>query len=110
MALLYFKLTEYIKVILYSCRPSFSSSFCKILSLFLGSNFSKFNLFVSGNIDLNKMNASFYEIFVYQKLNNDDVNYIEKEFNDIMFEDGYDNLFVFPKLKEFIKTVTSEEN
>jgi hypothetical protein len=68
------------------------------------------NLFVSGNIDLNKMNASFYEIFVNQKLNNDDVNYIEKEFNDIMFEDGYDNLFVFPKFKEFVKTVTSEEN
>ena len=68
------------------------------------------SLFISGNIDLNKINASFYEIFVNEKLNNEDVNYIEKEFNNIMFEDGFDTLFVFPKFKEFIKNATSENN
>ena len=68
------------------------------------------SLFVSGNIDLNKINASFYEIFANEKLNNEDVNYVEKEFNNIMFEDGFDTLFVFPKFKEFIKNATSENN
>jgi hypothetical protein len=59
---------------------------------------------------LNKINASFYEIFANEKLNNEDVNYVEKEFNNIMFEDGFDTLFVFPKFKEFIKNATSENN
>ena len=34
----------------------------------------------------------------------------EKEFNDIMLEDGYTNLFDFPKFKEFIKIITSDTN
>ena len=34
----------------------------------------------------------------------EDINYIEKEFNDLMLEDGYKSLFHFPKFKEFIKS------
>ena len=45
-----------------------------------------------------------------EKLSNDDVNFIEKEFNDFMLADGYENLFRFPKFKEFIKSITSEIN
>ena len=40
----------------------------------------------------------------------DQINYIEKEFNNLMLEDGYNTLFYFPKFKEFIKTITSETN
>ena len=65
------------------------------------------NLFVSGNIDLENLRASFYEIFDDEKLSNEDINYIEKEFNDLMFEDGYESLFHFPQFKEFIKSITS---
>ena len=46
---------------------------------------------------------SFYEISDEEKLNNEDLNFIEKEFNDIMFEDRYKSLFAFPDFKEFIK-------
>ena len=41
---------------------------------------------------------------------NDDINFIEQEFNDFMLEDGFKTLFLFPKLKEFIKSITSEVN
>ena len=65
------------------------------------------NLFISGNIDLENLRASFYEISDDEKLNDEDVNYIEKEFNDLMFEEDYESLFHFPQFKEFIKSITS---
>ena len=34
----------------------------------------------------------------------------ENEFNDLMLEDGYNKLFYFPKFKEFIKSVMSEDS
>jgi hypothetical protein len=68
------------------------------------------NLFVSGNFELQNIRNSFYEILINKKLNEDDINFIEKEFNDIMLEKGYENLFRFPKFKEFIKSVASEKN
>ena len=68
------------------------------------------NLFVSGNFDLKNTKISFYEISSEAKLSNDDVNFIEKEFNDFMLTDGYQSLFRFPKFKEFIKSITSEIN
>ena len=67
-------------------------------------------LFVSGYFDLHNIRGSFYEIWDDEKLSNDDVNFIEKEFNDFMLADGYKNLFRFPKFKEFIKSITSEIN
>ena len=68
------------------------------------------HLFVSGNFDLKNLRASFYEISDEKKLSIEDVDYIEKEFNNLMFEDGYESLFDFPNFKEFIKSVTSEVN
>ena len=68
------------------------------------------NFFISGNFDLNNIKNSFYEISHEEKLNNEDINYIEKEFNELLLKDGYKNLFRFPKFVEFIKSVTSDIN
>ena len=68
------------------------------------------NFFVSGNFDLENLRASFYEVSGSEKLSNDDINFIEQEFNDFMLEDGLKSLFLFPKFKEFIKSITSETN
>ena len=54
------------------------------------------------------LNVRLEEISDEQKFKDADVNYIEKEFNNIVLEDGYASLFNFRKLKEFIKTVSSE--
>ena len=68
------------------------------------------NLFVSGNFELQSIRNSFYEILINKKLNEEDINFVEKEFNEIMLEKGYENLFRFPKFKEFIKSIASEKN
>lgn len=68
------------------------------------------NLFVSGNFDLENLRSSFYEISNDKKFSNEDINYIEKEFNNLMFEYGFKSLFHFPNFKEFIKSVTSTVN
>ena len=68
------------------------------------------NFFISGNFDLENLRASFYEVLSSEKLSNDDINFIEQEFNDFMLEDGLKSLFLFPKFKEFIKSITSEAN
>jgi len=68
------------------------------------------NLFVSGNFDLVNLRSSFYEISNDKKFSNEDINYIEKEFNNLMFEYGFKSLFHFPNFKEFIKSVTSAVN
>ena len=68
------------------------------------------SLFVSGNFDLQNIRSSFYEISDNEKLGDEDVNFIEEEFNDFMLTDGYENLFRFPKFVEFVKSITSEIN
>ena len=68
------------------------------------------SLFVSGNFYLQNIRSSFYEISANEKLSNDDINFIEKEFNDLMLEDGFKSLFLFPKFKKFVKLITSEIN
>ena len=68
------------------------------------------NIFISGNVDLKNTKASFYEISDNTKLNEEDINFIEQEFNDYMLIDGYRSLFRFPQFKEFIKSATSKEN
>ena len=70
------------------------------------------NLFILGNIDLINLNMSFYEISGEDnnKFTNEDINYIEKEFNDILFEEGYKSFFNYKKLKEYIKLIMSEED
>ena len=66
------------------------------------------NLFISGNFDLKNIRTSLYEISDVKKFNTEDINYIEAEFNDLMLEDGFTNLFNFPKFKVFLKSITSE--
>ncbi len=66
------------------------------------------SFFVSGNFDLKNIRNNFYEISNKKKLSNEDVNFIEKEFNDILLSDGYNYLFAFPKFKEFLKSVAVE--
>ena len=61
------------------------------------------NLFISGNFDFQNIKKSFYEISNNKKFSNEDVNFIEEEFNASMLEDNYESLFRFPKFKEFIK-------
>tara|TARA_Y100000590_G_C15656050_1_gene990655 strand:- start:64 stop:1683 length:1620 start_codon:yes stop_codon:yes gene_type:complete len=68
------------------------------------------NFFISGHFDFQNIRNSFYEISEEEKLNNEDIDFIEKEFNYYMLEDGYKNLFRFPKFKEFIKSITNETN
>ena len=68
------------------------------------------NLFISGNFDLKRGKAIFYEISNNEKLALEDINFIEQEFNNYMLEDGYKYLFLFPKFKEFIKSVTAKDN
>ncbi len=68
------------------------------------------NFFVSGNFDLDNLRMSFYEISNDEKLSNEDVNYVEKEFNDLMLGEGYKSLFYFPTFKEFIRSISDETN
>ena len=68
------------------------------------------NLFISANFDLKNIRVSFYEITDDEKFNTEDINYIESEFNDLMLEDGFKDLFDFPKFKVFLKSVTDEKN
>jgi len=68
------------------------------------------NLFISGNFDFQNIKKSFYEISDNEKLSENDINFIENEFNNILLTDGYNNLFRFPKFKEFIKSITEESN
>ena len=81
----------------------------KFLSKFGIYNFKKISpsLFISGNIDLDNLRSSFYEISTNEKLKENDINFIEREFTDYILTDDYKNLFNFPKLKEFIKSITT---
>ena len=66
------------------------------------------NLFISGKIDLVKLNLQLYEIMVEEKFSNQDVLYIEKEFNDIILANGYKSLFNFINIKKFVKLILTE--
>jgi len=66
------------------------------------------NLFVSGNFDIQNIKNSFYEILANKKFNENDINFIETEFNDFILSNGYQDLFKFSKFKEFIKSITSD--
>ena len=69
-----------------------------------------YNVFVSGNLDLVKLNLKLYEISNDKKINNEDVVFIEREFNNIILGEGYESLFNFSNIKEFVKLITSEDN
>tara|TARA_Y100000590_G_scaffold107968_1_gene122806 strand:+ start:25145 stop:26761 length:1617 start_codon:yes stop_codon:yes gene_type:complete len=68
------------------------------------------NLFISGNFNLEKLFLRLNEISDDNKYNEDSLAYFEREFNDILLENGYSSLFNFMKLKEFMQSITPEEN
>jgi len=68
------------------------------------------NLFVQGNFDLDNIRISFYEISDEEKMKEEDINFIESEFNDLMLEKGFEYLFNFQKFKVFLKSARDETN
>ena len=68
------------------------------------------NFFISGSFDLQDPKMTFFEISDEEKFNAEDIIYIENEFNDLILEEGYKNLFNFPKFKVFLKSIISEKN
>ena len=68
------------------------------------------DLFIDGILNLVNLNLRIGEISFDEKLKEEDVTYIEKEFNEILLENGYVSLFNFPNLKEFVKVIVSEGN
>ena len=68
------------------------------------------SLFIQGNIDLQNIRASFYEISDNKKFKAEDINFIESEFNDMMLENGFADLFNFQKFKVFLKSVRDDNN
>ena len=68
------------------------------------------NLFISGNFDLANLRLRLDEISDDKKFKDEDVAYFEREFNDLVLEDGYTSLFNFIKLKEFVRLITTETN
>ena len=68
------------------------------------------NLFVSGNLDIENIKMSFYEISNDEKFNSEDINYIESEFNDLMLENDFAYLFDFLKFKVFLKSIMEDKN
>ena len=65
------------------------------------------DLFVSGGLNLDNAKAIFYEISNNAKFEKEEVNFIETEFNNLMLEDRFTDLFNFQKFKVFLKSVTS---
>jgi len=68
------------------------------------------NLFVKGNLDLLNLNMRFQEISSDQKLGDEDLIYIENEFNNTVLKDGYNSFFNYLNFKEFAQTVLADEN
>ena len=68
------------------------------------------NLFISGTFDLMNLQLRLDEISDDEKFKDEDIAYIEKEFNDLVLVDGYASLFDFLKLKEFVRLIITEAN
>ena len=50
----------------------------------------------------------FNEISDEKKYNEEDIDYVQKEFNELVLVDGYASLFDYLKLKEFVKLLMEE--
>ena len=68
------------------------------------------DLFIQGNFDFKSIRLSFYEISGEEKFKTEDINFIESEFNELMLENGFNDLFNFKKFKVFLKSVREEKN
>ena len=69
-----------------------------------------YDLFISGNVNLINLVLRFDEISDNKKFSIEDINYFEKEFNELFLRNGYNTLFNYASLKEFIKLTGTEEN
>ena len=67
-------------------------------------------LFLTGNIDLINLVLRLTEIDVGDKINEEDLLYIEKEFNKVLFRNRYESFFNFKNLKKFLKLIIEENN
>lgn len=68
------------------------------------------NMFIQGNFDLQNIRASFYEISGKEKFKEEDINFIETEFNDFILANGFEDLFDFQKFKVFLKYARDDNN
>ena len=59
---------------------------------------------------INRRRAPSSEISSEKKFNTEDINFIESEFNELMLENDFENLFNFQKFKVFLKSVRDEKN
>ena len=66
------------------------------------------NIFVSGKFDLINLKMYFDEISNGHKYKDEDIVYIEKEFNNIVLDEGYKSFFNYLNLKVFIKLINTE--
>ena len=66
-------------------------------------------MFISGNLDLTNFKIRFFELSSEIKFANEDITYIENEFNDTLLVDGYKSLFDFSNFKKFIRLVSTQE-
>ena len=71
---------------------------------------SLIQLNLSQNDKIYNLLGEIYKVLGNEKLSDEDVNFVEKEFNDLMLTDGYEDLFRFPIFKEFIKSINDENN
>ena len=68
------------------------------------------SLYISGSFDFKKLHMRLNEISSDKKFHDNETNYIETEFNNILLEDDYNSLFNFLLLKKFIKKTFNELN
>ena len=67
------------------------------------------DMFISGNLDLTNFKIRFFEISSGIKFTNEDIAYIENEFNDLLLINDYKSLFDFSNFKKFIRLVVTQE-
>ena len=53
--------------------------------------------------------ASSFELSSEIKFSNEDITYIENEFNDSLLVDGYKTLFDFSNFKKFVRLISTQE-
>jgi hypothetical protein len=67
-----------------------------------------FNFFTSGSFDLTNLIFRINEITTDTKIADADIKYFEESFNEMLLENGYETLFSFIILKDFIKSINPD--
>ena len=63
------------------------------------------NVNINGEINLSKFLLKLNSIRLKEKINSEDLNFVEKTFNEILFEEHFNSLFNYTRLKEFFDLV-----